>query len=160
MTHRVRHRGAGEGTELKAPDAVLTIKIDSADTDDGYEVFEVDAPRGPATPPHQTGWAKAYYLLHGRMIVQVDDRAVDLTPGSAITIPPDAWHTFTVLSPSAGFLVISQTGAMSRFHADLAAALPDDAPVTDLGPELAVVLTRHRVRLAPNPPVDGGAAPC
>lgn len=145
---------------MKAPDAVLTIKIDSADTDGGYEVFEVDAPRGPATPPHQTGWAKAYYLLHGRMIIQVDDQAVDLTPGSAITIPPDAWHTFTVLSPSAGFLVISQTGAMSRFHADLAASVAVDAPGTDVGPELAAVLARHRVRLAPDPAFNGGGLPC
>jgi quercetin dioxygenase-like cupin family protein len=159
MSHRVRHRGAGEGTELAAPDAVLTIKIDSADTDGGYELFEVDAPRGPATPPHQTGWAKAYYLLHGRMIVQVEDQAVDLTPGSAITIPPNAWHTFTVLSPSAGFLVISLTGAMSRFHADLAAAVPADQPVTEPGPELAAVLARHGVRLAPAE-TGGGGAPC
>ena len=141
-----------------APDAVLTIKIDSADTDGGYEVFEVDAPRGPATPPHQTGWAKAYYLLHGRMIVQVDDQAIDLAPGSAVTIPPDAWHTFTVLSPSAGFLVVSMTGAMGRFHADLAAALPDGRAVTDAGPELAAVLSRHPVRLAAES--GGGGSPC
>jgi quercetin dioxygenase-like cupin family protein len=158
MTHRVRHRGAGEGAELRAPDAVLTIKIDSADTDGGYEVFEVDAQRGPATPPHQTGWAKAYYLLHGRMIVQIEDQAIDLAPGSAVTIPPDAWHTFTVLSASAGFLVISLTGAMSRFHADLAEAMPEGRPVAEAGPELAAVLSRHKVRLAGMP--GGGGSPC
>lgn len=45
MTHQVQHTAAGEGIELTAPDAVLTIKIDGGHTDDHYELFEVDAPR-------------------------------------------------------------------------------------------------------------------
>lgn len=146
MTHQVRHRGAGEGTELTAPDAVLTIKIDAADTDDGYELFEVDAPRGPATPLHRTEWPKAYYLLRGRMIVQVEDRAIDLAPGAVITIPPNAWHTFTVLSPAVRFLVISLTGGMGRFHADLQSA--------GAGTGLAAVLARHGVTLASGPTLE------
>jgi hypothetical protein len=44
MTYQVQHIAAGEGVELAAPDAVLTIKIDAAHTDDHYELFEVDAP--------------------------------------------------------------------------------------------------------------------
>ena len=89
-----------------------------------YELIEVDAPRGPATPLHRTGWAKAYYVLNGRMIVQVEDEAFHLGPGSSIAIPPGALHTFTVLSPSVKFLAISPTGAMGRFHADLDATVP------------------------------------
>ena len=112
MTHLVQHSAAGEGIELTAPDAVLTVKIDAGHTDDQYELFEVDAPRGPATPLHRTGWAKAYYVLNGRMIVQVEDEGFDLGPGSSITIPPGALHTFTVLSPTTKFLVVSLTGAM------------------------------------------------
>ena len=111
MTHQVQHTAAGEGIELTAPDAVLTVKIDGDHTDDHYELFEVDAPRGPATPLHRTGWAKAYYVLHGRMIVQVEDEAFDLGPGSSITIPPAASHTFTVLSPTTKFLAVCMTGA-------------------------------------------------
>jgi hypothetical protein len=34
MTHLVQHSAAGEGVELAAPDAVLTVEIDSAHTDD------------------------------------------------------------------------------------------------------------------------------
>jgi hypothetical protein len=34
MTHLVQHSAAGEGVELAAPDAVFTVKIDSAHTDD------------------------------------------------------------------------------------------------------------------------------
>ena len=53
------------------------------------------------------------------MIVQVEDEAFDLGPGSSITIPPAALHTFTVLSPTTKFLAVCMTGAMGRFHADL-----------------------------------------
>ena len=147
MTHLVQHTAVGEGLELSAPDAVLTVKIDAQHTDGQYELFEVDAPRGPATPLHRTGWGKAYYVLHGRMLVQVDDEGYDLGPGSSVTIPPGALHTFTVLSPTVAFLVVSLSGAMGRFHADLAAAVPAGRAVADSLDEIGRVLGRHDVTL-------------
>ena len=140
MTEHVQYRAAGEGTELNAPDAVLTVKVDAANTGGAYEVFEVDAPRGPATPLHRTNWPKAYYVLQGRMLVQIDDEGYDLTAGASVTIPTNALHTFTVLSPSTTFLTISLTDAMGRFHRDL-----------DSGAALAEVLARHPVTLASAP---------
>jgi quercetin dioxygenase-like cupin family protein len=148
MTHRVQHTGAGEGIELTAPDAVLTMKIDAGHTDGRYELFEVDAPRGPATPPHRTGWGKAYYVLYGRMVVQVEAEGFELGPGSSITIPPGALHTFTVLSPTTKFLVVSLTGAMSRFHADLDATVPHGRQIEDAMREIRQVLSRHDVTVA------------
>jgi len=93
MTHFIQHIAAGDGVELTAPDGVLTVKIDAGHTDGEYETFEVVAPRGPVTPLHRTGY--------------------DLGPGSSIAIPPHALHTFTVLSPTCTFLVVSLTGAMT-----------------------------------------------
>ncbi len=148
MTHLVQHTAAGEGIELTAPDAVLTVKIDAEHTDDHYELFEVDAPRGPATPLHRTGWAKAYYVLNGRMIVQVEDEAFDLGPGSSITIPPAALHTFTVLSPTTKFLAVGLTGAMGRFFADLDASVPHGRPIEEVAQQIQEVLARHDVTLA------------
>ena len=145
MTYQVQHTPAGEGIELASPDAVLTVKVDARHTDDSYEVFEVDAPRAPATPLHRTGWGKAYYVLHGRMIVQVDDNAFDLGPGSSVAIPPEALHTFTVLSPSTRFLVVSLTGAMGRFHADLHASVLRNRPFEEVTTQLQQVLGRHEV---------------
>lgn len=147
MTHQVQHTAAAEGLELTVPDAVLTVKIDAAHTDDQYELFEVDAPRGPVTPLHRTGWAKAYYVLNGRMIVQVEDEGFDLGPGSSITIPPGALHTETVLSPSAKYLALSLTGAMGRFFADLDATVSHGRPIEDVAEPLQEVLARHDVTL-------------
>jgi quercetin dioxygenase-like cupin family protein len=148
MSHLVQHTAAGEGAELTAPDAVLTVKIDAGHTGGQYELFEVDAPRGPATPLHRTRWAKAYYVLHGRMIVEVEAEGFDLGPGSSITIPPGAVHTFTVLSPTAKFLVVSLTGAMGRFHADLHATVPRGRPIEEVAQEIQQVLGRHDVIVA------------
>ena len=148
MTHLVQHTPAGEGVEFAAPDGVVTVKIDGAHTDDNYELFEVDAPRGPTTPPHREGWAKAFYVLNGRMIVQVEDEAIDLGPGSSVSIPPGALNTYTVLSPTAKFLALSLTSGMGRFLSDLDATVPHGRPVEEVRQKIQEVLNRHEVTVA------------
>ena len=148
MTHLVQHTAPGEGIELTLPDAVLTVKIDAEHTDGQYELFEVDAPRGPTTPLHRIGWGKAYYVLNGRMIVRVEDEAFDLGPGSAITIPPGALHTETVLSPTVKYLAVGLTGAMGRFFADLDASVPRGRPIEEVAQQIQQVLGRHDVAVA------------
>ncbi len=144
---QVQHCAAGEGRELTAPDAVHTVKIDCGHTGGQFELFEVVAPRGPSTPLHRTNWEKAYYVLHGRMIVQVENEGYDLGPGSSVTIPANARHTFTVLSPAVTFLAIGSTGAMGRFLADLDESLPRDRPLEQSAAELRQVLSRHDVKV-------------
>ncbi|NKE55921.1 cupin domain-containing protein [Lentzea sp. PSKA42] len=109
----------GEGEELTAPDAKITVRISGKHTDGAYELFEVDAPRGEAAPPHRTPWPKAYYVLHGRMAVLLDGELHDLSPGDAITIPPNAPHTFTVHTPSVQFLAFAVGDVMGAFFRDL-----------------------------------------
>ena len=149
MTYSPQHVEAGDGVELHAPDATVTVKVDGAHTDDSYEIFEIIAPRDDPTPPHRTGWAKTYYMLQGRIVVQIDDEGFDLGPGSSVAIPPNALHTFTVLSPTATFLVFSLTGAMGRFHADLDATVPHGRPLAETMDSIQQVLSRHDVTLEP-----------
>ncbi|PWK81465.1 hypothetical protein C8D88_11787 [Lentzea atacamensis] len=110
---------AGEGEELTAPDATITVRISGKHTGGAFELFEVDAPRGEAAPPHRTPWPKAYYVVHGRMAVLLDGELHDLSPGSAIVIPPNAPHTFTVHTPSVQFLAFAVGDVMSAFFRDL-----------------------------------------
>lgn len=145
MNYSPQFLQAGDGVELHAPDAILTVKVDSEHTDGAYEVFEVDAPRDEPTPLHRTGWAKTYYVLQGRMVVQVEDEGFDLGPGSSMAIPPGALHTFTVLTPTARFLVFSLTDAMGRFHADLDSSVPRGRPLDEILPDVQRVLHRHNV---------------
>jgi quercetin dioxygenase-like cupin family protein len=159
MTHLVQHIAPGEGSELTLPDAVLTVKIDAEHTDGQYELFEIDAPRGQTTPLHRTGWGKAYYVLNGRMIVRVEDEAFDLGPGSAITIPPGALHTETVLSPTVKYLALGLTSAMGRFFADLDASVPRGRPIEEVVQQIKEVLARHDVAVAGFEAADLEAVP-
>ncbi|MFD1152382.1 cupin domain-containing protein [Saccharothrix hoggarensis] len=136
---------AGDGFELTSPDAKIVVKVDAAHTDGAYELFEVDAPRGPAVPPHTTPWAVAFYVLHGRMAVFVDGEVHDVGPGSSIAIPPGASHTFAVHSPSVRFLAVSPTDAMGRFFRDVDRTVPADLPIAEAAPLLRDVVARHGV---------------
>ncbi|MFI9009028.1 cupin domain-containing protein [Actinosynnema sp. NPDC053489] len=138
---------AGEGFELNSPDARITIKVDAAHTDGAYELFEVDAPRGPAVPPRGTPWPKAYHVLHGRMAVPVDGEVHDVGPGACVAIPPGAPHTFTVHSPSVQFPAISLTDAMGRFFRDVDRAVPAGTPPEEAAPLLRDVVGRHGITM-------------
>ncbi|MFC0623606.1 cupin domain-containing protein [Kribbella deserti] len=141
MTECVSFSPPGTGAEYVAPDATITVKVGGEHTGAQYELFEVDAPRGPAGPPHQEAWSKAYYVLQGRMLVHLGDKGYDLGPGSSITIPAGTTNTFSVLTPSAKFLAISLTDGMGRFFADL-----DSVPDGDFE-ALRAVIGRHGVTL-------------
>lgn len=141
MTDSVHVSAAGTGAEFAAPDATVTVKIGGEHTGGRYELFEVDAPRGQAAPPHREAWSKAFYVLQGRILVHADDQGYDLGPGSSITIPAGTLNTFSVLTPSAKFLAISLTDAMGRFFADLDRTGPADADA------LREVVGRHGVTI-------------
>ncbi|HYU86583.1 MAG TPA: cupin domain-containing protein [Kribbellaceae bacterium] len=138
---RIHVSEAGAGAEYAAPDATVTVKIGGEHTDASYELFEVDAPRGPAAAPHSEAWSKAFYVLQGRVLVQAGDEGYDLGPGASISIPAGTPNTFTVLTPAAKFLAIGMTGAMGRFFADL-----DGVAVADAA-ALQEVTGRHGVTL-------------
>jgi len=141
MTESVHLSTAGTGVEYAAPDATVTVKVGSEHTGEQYEVFEIDAPRGPASPPHSESWSKTFYVLTGRILVQAGDQGYDLGPGASISIPAGTLNTFSILTPSAKFLAISQTGRMGAFFADLATADPTDFAA------LGEISARHGVTL-------------
>ncbi|ONI80277.1 hypothetical protein ALI22I_43725 [Saccharothrix sp. ALI-22-I] len=137
----------GDGFELNSPDAKITVKVDAAHTDGAYELFEVDAQRGPTMPPHREPWAKTYYVLHGRMAVLVDGEVYDLGPGSSLAIPAGALNTFTVHTPSVQFLAISLTDALGRFFHDVDQAVPAGTPLEEAAERLPDLAARHGVTL-------------
>ncbi|GIH78358.1 cupin domain-containing protein [Planobispora longispora] len=145
MTIRAHYSGPGRGVELSALDAVHTVKIGAGETDGLYELFEIDAPRGHAVPLHRHAWPEAYYLLHGRMTAHVDETAYELMPGSSLTVPPHAAHTFAALTPSVKFLVFTVEGAMGRFFADLHETVPAGRPLDEVIPLVLEVTERHGV---------------
>ncbi len=53
-----------------------------------------------------------------------------------------------MLSPTTKFLVMSLTGAMGAFHADLDATVPHSRPIEEAAQEIQQVLGRHDVTMA------------
>jgi quercetin dioxygenase-like cupin family protein len=155
MSRLVSQSPAGEGTQLNAVDASVVVKIGAEATGGRYELFEVYASLGTASPLHREPWAKAFYVLHGRMAVQVDAETYDLGPGSSISVPAGAANTFSAVTPSVTFLAFSLTDGMGRFFADLDATIPAGQPLEHVVPHLLEVTERHGVMFAAATPRGG-----
>ena len=145
MIQRVSFSAPGSGRELRALDAVHTVRIGADDTGGLYELFEIHAPHGHAVPAHRHAWLEAYYLLSGRMTAHVDGSAYELLPGASLTVPSQALHTFVPVSPSVTFLVFTLTGAMGKFFTDLSTTVPVDRPIQDVVHLVLDVAERHGV---------------
>jgi quercetin dioxygenase-like cupin family protein len=148
MSSLVSQRPAGDGTELNAVDATVLVKVGAPETDGRYELFEVYAARGTASPLHRDPWTKAFYVLHGRLAVQVDAETYDLGPGASISVPAGAANSFTAVTPSATFLAFSLTAAMGRFFVDLDQTVPAGHPLADVVPDVLEVTERHGITFA------------
>ncbi|MFC4946189.1 cupin domain-containing protein [Pseudonocardia sp. GCM10023141] len=147
-----RYTGPGKGIALDTFDGIHTVKVSAEDTGGAYELFEVDAPRGPAVPMLRTPWAKAFYLLAGTMTVHVEGEHHELEPGATITIPDGAAHAFEVTTPTARFLAFTLTDAAGRLFADIVASIPPGRSMQDLAPLLERVAHRHGVTFAADDP--------
>ncbi len=128
MSHKVIHTAKGEGPRLNTVDSLATVKIGAGDTDDQYELFEVEAVQGPGVPPHRHPWAEAYYVLDGTMEVRIGARIVHLEAGSSVTVPPNAVHSTEATSPTVRFLAFSQTPGTGRLFQDLDDTIPPGNP--------------------------------
>lgn len=138
--------GPGEGVELYSVDAEVTVKCRAAQTGGGFEVFEVDMPRGADVPPHTEPWPKAFYVLSGRMAVRSGDETYELGPGGFVTVPPRAANTFRVLTPAVKFLAFSLGEGMGNFFADVDRTAPRGASLQELMPLMQDVVTRNDVQ--------------
>jgi quercetin dioxygenase-like cupin family protein len=148
MTAKVHHTGPGEGVPLNMIDGVHTVKVGAEQTDGAYELFEVDAPRAPAAPPHSSPWGATLYLLDGAISAQVDGQTYELTPGATITAPAGAAFTFGVTSESARFLAFTTGAGAGKFFADFARNVPADRPFEEIVPLVLEVTRRHAVTVA------------
>lgn len=148
MSLTVHHTGPGEGIPLAMIDGIHTVKAGAEHTGGVCEVFEVDAVRGPAAPPHRSPWAVTCYLLHGTVRVEFADQTHQLTPGASLTIPANTAYTFVVTSDSAKFLAVTTGSGAGKFFADMAEHMPRDRPLEELMPLLIEITQRHGVSFA------------
>jgi len=149
MSHRIHFTEPGAGDELAVVDAQVLVKVPAAATDGTYEVFELSGAAGSGAPLSRHPWAEAYYVVVGSVIVQIGARTLELAAGACVSIPPMAAHSLEIVSDTAQMLVVSMTGAGSRFFTDMDAEVRlDDGPAIFV-PRIHDVAARHEVTLLP-----------
>jgi quercetin dioxygenase-like cupin family protein len=141
------HVPPGEGRTYRMIDGDHVAKAVVHDAAGTFEVFEVIAPAAPAAPPHVSPWSGVLFLLAGRVTALVDGTSYDVRPGGLVTFPAGTPCTFTVVEGPARFLAVTSGDRAGRFFADLAAAVPPDAPPEQALAAIGSVTRRHGVSL-------------
>lgn len=113
---------------------------------DGTWCVLVLACGGASGPPlHRHAWEEAFVATQGRLRVRIGDVDHDLGPGEAVTVPPNAPHSYRALvAGTAAVVVLSTVECVALFEAmdgveDISAVMTIAARhgVVMLGPPLA-----------------------
>lgn len=86
--------------------ALLSLLAAPEATGGRYALLHVRIQRAFTPPPHRHG-PEAFYLLYGRVRFEIAGDEVVATAGDFVNVPPGIWHTFTVESDEAEYLLIA-----------------------------------------------------
>lgn len=127
----------GSGEALWFLGTFVRVKLDGAQTDGRFGMFEAVLPRGAAPPLHSHPQDETIYILDGELtawIVQdeplegegaeppawVAERAVRCQAGAVVYAPGGTAHTFRVESDTARLLTLSTPAGIEQFARALA----------------------------------------
>jgi quercetin dioxygenase-like cupin family protein len=106
----------GEGEARWFLSALGTIKSAAETTGGRVAVTEWLAPQGHGSPLHvhhnEDEW---FYVIEGELTFWVDGQVIQATAGSFLYGPRDVPHTFTVTSPEARFLLVTEPAGFEGF---------------------------------------------
>jgi quercetin dioxygenase-like cupin family protein len=120
----------------------IRVLVDGAESQSAFELFLVEGDLGSGPPPHAHAWLEAYYVLDGKVLVEVGDEQTLAEPGTSAVVSPGQVHRFEVLSPTARFIVATTGKDASAFFRDLSANAPG-APTPDNLPQIIEVAKRN-----------------
>jgi quercetin dioxygenase-like cupin family protein len=154
---------AGEGEARWFLGMLVMIKAGHATTGGRTSVLEHIAPQGAGSPlhvhRHEDEW---FYVLEGELTFWVDGRIIEAPVGSFVYGPRGIPHTFTVRSPMAHFLVVSQPGGFDNFMRALSepgeplTLPPADRPKPDMERMMALA-AEHGIEILGPPGIPAAA---
>jgi mannose-6-phosphate isomerase-like protein (cupin superfamily) len=124
--------GAGEAHTV-GPSSRVTIKAGGEETAGTFYLGESEIEPGfPGPPLHfHEALHDMFYVLRGRLTVQLGDRTVEATPGTFICVPPGVPHTFSNRSDQpVQFLNFNTPSGWERYMRELGAAFASGEPLT------------------------------
>ena len=124
-----------EGEALWFMGFLCTVKASSETTDGRVAVIEHLAPEGVGSPLHvhhrEDEW---FYINEGALTFWVGGDVIEAPAGSFVYGPRDIPHTFSVSSPQARFLVVTEPAGFEKFMR----ALSEPAQTRTIPPPAAI----------------------
>jgi quercetin dioxygenase-like cupin family protein len=142
----VHEPGGGERHSLGGSE--LVIKATGEDTGGSFFLSETTIEPGfPGPPPHtHERLHDMFYVLEGRLTMQLDGERRELGPGSFVCVPPGVVHTFSNPSDEqVRFLNLNTPSGWEFYMRELAAAA-QAGPLTSEA--IGAIASHHDFRLA------------
>jgi quercetin dioxygenase-like cupin family protein len=109
------------------------------------ELFDVVGPEGSGPPPHAHPWDEGYVVLDGRLGIHLDGDDLVADAGTTVTVPAGTVHGYTILSPTARFLIATGGTGAGRFFADVDASVAPGPPTDESLLDLIEVAKRNEL---------------
>ena len=142
------HVRPGEGARHRMIDGDHVVKAQVHGPDGAFEVFEVEATAGRATPAHVSPWTGVLYVLDGAVTATVDGTTYRVERGGVVVMPAGTPCAASVEDGTARFLAITSGDRAGRFFTDVAAAVSPRADQDETIASLLAVTARHGVSIA------------
>jgi len=96
--------------------ALLTWKVNSAETNDAFSLWEASMVRGKVTPLHTHPADETMYVLDGEILMHIDGYEYRVAAGGLVVAPRGVPHAFMVLSEVARLLTLHTPGGCDAFY--------------------------------------------
>jgi quercetin dioxygenase-like cupin family protein len=138
---------AGTGPALCGLGVRITFLITGAETGGAFFMFENSiAPEGGAPPHVHSREDESFYVLEGKLAMQVGGQAVSASAGDFVHIPRGTVHAFrNVSGETARLLTVTTPAGLENFFAE---SFFPAADVADI-PQLKEALMARAVKAAP-----------
>lgn len=135
----------GEGEALWFFGSLAIIKASTETTAGRVTVIEHLVPQGYGPPVHvhhrEDEW---FYIMEGELTCWVGGRIINAPAGSFVYGPRDIPHTFTVTSPQARSLVVTEPAGFEKFMRTLG----EPAPAHTIPPASVALPSPDRIKAA------------
>jgi mannose-6-phosphate isomerase-like protein (cupin superfamily) len=111
----------GEGRLYTARGSRMLFKALGESDDGDFSLMERALPPGGRQPPmhRHTDCSEAYFVLAGRVSVEIDGQALSLEPEDFVLVPRGAAHSFGNVSEAAARLLVIHAPAKDRYFSAL-----------------------------------------
>jgi len=139
----------GQGQSVSIGPTQTTFFLRSQQTEGRYSLVEhTFPPQFAGPPPHiHRHYDHAWYVLEGAVQLTCGDRIVTASEGTFVLVPKGIAHTFSnPAAVPAHMLEIDTPGGFEPYFEELAAAIPEGAPVD---PAVVVAIQRKHDTFPP-----------